>query len=37
MKENSGVSHLEKSKKLNKLGFKNSQGGKITDSLLENL
>jgi hypothetical protein len=35
MKENSGVSHLEKSKKLNKLGFKNSQGGKITDSLLE--
>ena len=24
-----------KSKKLNKLGFKNSQGGKITDSLLE--
>jgi len=35
MKENSGASHLEKAKKLNKLGFKNSQGGKITDSLLE--
>jgi hypothetical protein len=35
MKENSGISHLEKAKKLNKLGFKNSQGGKITDSLLE--
>ena len=35
MKENSGVSHLEKAKKLNKLGFRNSQGGKITDSLLE--
>ena len=35
MKENSGASHLEKAKKLNKLGFRNSQGGKITDSLLE--
>ena len=35
MKENSGISHLEKAKKLNKLGFRNSQGGKITDSLLE--
>ena len=35
MKKNSGTSHLEKAKKLNKLGFTNSRGGKITDSLLE--
>jgi hypothetical protein len=35
MKKNSGTSNFEKAKKLNKLGFRNSQGGKITDSLLE--
>jgi hypothetical protein len=35
IKQNSGVSHLEKAKKLNKLGFTNSRGGKITDALLE--
>jgi tetratricopeptide (TPR) repeat protein len=35
MKENSGISYLEKAKKLNKLGFTNSRGNKITDGLLE--
>jgi hypothetical protein len=35
MKENSGISNFEKAKKLNKLKFTNSQGGKITDSYLE--
>jgi len=35
MKENSGISNFEKAKKLNKLGFRNSQGGRITDNLLE--
>ena len=35
MKKNPGISYLEKAKNLNKLGFTNSQGGKITDSLLE--
>lgn len=35
MKENSGISNFEKAKKLNKLGFRNSLGGKITDSYLE--
>jgi hypothetical protein len=35
MKQNQGTSNFEKAKKLNKLGFTNSQGGKITDSYLE--